>query len=49
MVLEMNNALVELTGPLTYYISVAKGEKFKPRFFGVLFISISVALISFVV
>ena len=33
----------------TYYISVAKGEKFKPRFLEMLLISISVAVISFVV
>lgn len=33
----------------TYYISVAKGEKFKPRFLEMSIISISVAVISFVV
>ncbi len=33
----------------TYYISVAKGEKFKPRFLEMSFISIGVAVISFVV
>lgn len=31
----------------TYYISVAKGEKFKPRFFEMFFISIGVAVLSF--
>ena len=33
----------------TYYISVAKGEKFKPRFFEMSLISITVAVISFLV
>jgi len=33
----------------TYYISVAKGEKFRPRFLEMSLISISVAVISFVV
>lgn len=33
----------------TYYISVAKGEKFKPRFLEMSLISIGVAIISFVV
>ncbi len=33
----------------TYYISVAKGEKFKPRFLEMSLISIGVAVISFVV
>ena len=33
----------------TYYISVAKGEKFKPRFWEMTLISVGVAVISFVV
>lgn len=33
----------------TYYISVAKGEKFRPRFLEMLFISIGVAVVSFIV
>ena len=33
----------------TYYISVAKGEKFKPRFLEMTLISVGVAVISFVV
>jgi VIT1/CCC1 family predicted Fe2+/Mn2+ transporter len=33
----------------TYYISVAKGEKFKPRFLEMFFISIGVAVVSFFV
>ena len=33
----------------TYYISVAKGEKFKPRFWEMTLISIGVAVLSFVV
>ena len=33
----------------TYYISVAKGEKFKPRFLEMSLISIGVAVVSFVV
>ncbi len=33
----------------TYYISVAKGEKFKPRFIEMTFISVGVAVISFFV
>ena len=33
----------------TYYISVAKGEKFKPRFMEMSLISIGVAVVSFVV
>ena len=33
----------------TYYISVAKGEKFKPKFFEMALISIGVAVLSFVV
>ena len=33
----------------TYYISVAKGEKFKPRFLEMTLISVGVAIISFVV
>lgn len=33
----------------TYYISVAQGEKFKPRFFEMTLISIGVAVLSFVV
>lgn len=33
----------------TYYISVAKGEKFKPRFLEMSLISIGVAIVSFVV
>ena len=33
----------------TYYISVAKGEKFKPRFWEMTFISVGVAVVSFFV
>jgi len=33
----------------TYYISVAKGEKFKPRFLEMTFISVGVAVVSFFV
>ena len=33
----------------TYYISVAKGEKFKPRFFEMTLISVGVAVVSFFV
>ena len=33
----------------TYYISVAKGERFKPRFWEMTLISVGVAVISFVV
>ena len=33
----------------TYYISVAKGEKFKPRFLEMSLISVGVAIVSFFV
>lgn len=41
--------VVLIIAGFTYYISVAKGEHFKPRFFEMFFISIGVAVISFVV
>ena len=33
----------------TYYISVAKGQKFKPRFLEMTVISVTVAVLSFLV
>lgn len=41
--------VVLIIAGFTYYISVAKGEAFKPRFLEMFFISIGVAVISFVV
>ncbi len=41
--------VVLIIAGFTYYISVAKGEKFKPRFLEMTLISISVAVISFFV
>ena len=41
--------VVLIIAGFTYYISVAKGEKFKPRFLEMTIISISVAVISFFV
>ncbi len=41
--------VVLIIAGFTYYISVAKGESFKPRFLEMFFISIGVAIISFVV
>ncbi len=45
----MIGVVVLIIAGFTYYISVAKDEKFKPRFWEMTFISISVAVISFVV
>ena len=42
-------AVILIIAGFTYYISVAQGEKFRPRFLEMSFISISVAVISFVV
>ncbi len=41
--------VVLIIAGFTYYISVAKGEKFKPRFLEMSLISIGVAIVSFVV
>ena len=41
--------VVLIIAGFTYYISVAKGEKFKPRFLEMTLISVGVAVISFVV
>lgn len=41
--------VVLIIAGFTYYISVAKGQKFRPRFLEMTFISISVAVLSFVV
>ncbi len=41
--------VVLIIAGFTYYISVAKGEKFKPRFLEMFFISIGVAVVSFFV
>ncbi len=41
--------VVLIIAGFTYYISVAKGEKFKPRFLEMSLISIGVAVVSFVV
>ena len=43
----MIGVVVLIIAGFTYYISVAKGEKFKPRFFEMFFISIGVAVLSF--
>ena len=45
----MIGVVVLIIGGFTYYISVAQGEKFKPRFFEMTLISIGVAVLSFVV
>lgn len=41
--------VVLIIAGFTYYISVAKGEKFKPRFLEMTLISIGVAVVSFFV
>ncbi len=41
--------VVLIIAGFTYYISVAKGEKFKPRFFEMTLISVGVAVVSFFV
>lgn len=41
--------VVLIIAGFTYYISVAKGEKFKPRFLEMTLISVSVAVVSFFV
>ncbi len=45
----MIGVVVLIIAGFTYYISVAKGEKFKPRFLEMSLISIGVAVLSFVV
>ena len=45
----MIGVVILIIAGFTYYISVAKGEKFKPRFFEMTLISVGVAVISFVV
>ena len=45
----MIGVVVLIIAGFTYYISVAKAEKFKPRFWEMTLISVSVAVISFVV
>lgn len=45
----MIGVVVLIIAGFTYYISVAQGEKFKPRFFEMTLISIGVAVLSFVV
>ena len=45
----MLGIVILIIAGFTYYISVAKGEKFKPKFFEMSIISISVAVISFFV
>lgn len=45
----MIGVVVLIIAGFTYYISVAKDEKFKPRFWEMTLISVSVAVISFVV
>ena len=45
----MIGIVILIIAGFTYYISVAKSEKFKPRFLEMLLISIGVAVISFVV
>ena len=42
-------AVILIIAGFTYYISVAKGEKFKPRFLEMTLISVGVAVVSFVV
>ncbi len=45
----MIGVVILIIAGFTYYISVAKGEKFKPRFLEMSLISIGVAVVSFVV
>lgn len=45
----MIGVVILIIAGFTYYISVAKGEKFKPRFFEMSLISIGVAVVSFFV
>ena len=45
----MIGVVILIIAGFTYYISVAKGERFKPRFLEMSLISIGVAVISFVV
>ena len=45
----MIGTVVLIIAGFTYYISVAKGEKFKPRFLEMTLLSVGVAVISFVV
>ena len=45
----MLGVVVLIIAGFTYYISVAKDEKFKPRFWEMTCISVGVAVISFVV
>ena len=45
----MMAVVIFIIAGFTYYISVAQGEKFKPRFLEMSLISVSVAVISFVV
>ena len=45
----MIGVVILIIAGFTYYISVAKDEKFKPRFWEMTLISISVAVVSFVV
>lgn len=45
----MIGVVILIIAGFTYYISVAKDEKFKPRFWEMTLISVSVAVISFVV
>ena len=45
----MIGTVVLIIAGFTYYISVAKGEKFKPRFLEMTLLSIGVAVISFIV
>lgn len=41
--------VIMIIAGFTYYISVAKGEKFRPRFLEMTLISVSVAVLSFFV
>lgn len=45
----MLGIVILIIAGFTYYISVAKGERFKPKFFEMALISISVAVVSFFV
>ena len=45
----MLGIVILIIAGFTYYISIAKGEKFKPRFLEMTLISVGVAVISFVV
>jgi VIT1/CCC1 family predicted Fe2+/Mn2+ transporter len=45
----MIGIVVLIIAGFTYYISVAKGERFKPRFLEMTLLSVGVAVISFVV